>query len=85
MPKLCCESNKDFLDVWSLGHVLVGIAMASFGAPRALAYAIVLGTEIVEHAVLKPRTLMLFQETPINVISDIGLSLGAYELTRELQ
>lgn len=71
------------LDGWSIAHGIVGAVMASAKLPRPVAYTIIIATELIEFVFRQLRIFpVLFQEDPSNVLADILISLGSYELTR---
>ena len=68
-------------DGWTGLHVLTGTALALFKVPRPVAYAIIVGTEIIE-AGLRSIGINFFRETPLNILTDLLASIFGYELIR---
>ena len=69
------------VDVWTTLHVLTGVGLALAGVPRAVAYAIIAGTEVIE-AGFRSIGVTFFRETPQNVITDIIASVLGFEITK---
>jgi len=76
-------NNKPALDMWSVVHVLAGASLGQAGVSRFTAYFLIFGTEVAEQALrsMFPEA-KVFDESPANVVADLVLSLGAYELAR---
>lgn len=77
------EPDKAF-DVWTPVHVFSGVMLAGFGVNRAAAYGLILGVEIVEFMFRRSGS-EFFDESPRNVLADIGVGIAAYEATRALR
>ena len=75
--------NRSAFDLFTLAHFAVGLIMGAQRVPRALAYTIIVGTEVLEFA-LRDRLPGFFMETAENIASDVIASAGGYELARGL-
>jgi len=69
------------IDGWSLAHIAVGVGLSVFRVPRPAAYAIIILTEVVELAARRSG-VDFFRESEQNVVADLALSIGSYELKR---
>ena len=73
------------VDGWSVAHVATGFILASLQVPRGIAYAIIVGTEIIETFLRRvPRLTGFFAETQQNIVADLLFSVLGFELTRAL-
>ena len=71
------------LDGWTVAHAATGFILASLGIPRGPAYAIIIGTEILEVLLRRvPRVAGFFGETQQNIAADIVVSILGFEVTR---
>jgi len=76
-------TNISAVDGFTLAHAGVGFALR--GLPRPIAYAIFFGTEFVELFLRNTDTFResgLFNESPVNILADLAVSIGTYELSR---
>lgn len=72
--------NVDPFDRWSFVHASAGLILGLLDVPRALAYILIVLTELVERVL--ERLGLLGIESRGNVLVDILLGVGAYELAR---
>jgi len=75
--------NRNVFDLFTIAHFAVGLIMGAQGVPRALAYAVIVGTEIAEVGLRGPFPAF-FEESVQNIIADLATSAGGYELARGL-
>ena len=73
--------NRSAFDLFTIAHFAVGLIMGAQGVPRALAYAVIVGTEVLEFT-LRDQLPGFFAETPENIASDLIASSAGYELAR---
>ena len=72
------------IDGWTLGHIAAGALLAMLGGSRVDAWVLAVGTEIVEHSILKGRVMPgFFEETRANIVADVFVTVMAYEFSRE--
>lgn len=76
--------NNKFFDLWSIAHIAVGTTMGIIGLKRKYAYPIIIGTEVIENLILRKIVATSFneQEKFINIIGDLALTTGSYELMK---
>ncbi len=74
------DPEKAF-DVWTPVHVLSGIVLGGLGANRVTAYSLILGVEFIEFMFRRSGS-EFFDESSLNVFSDIAVGIAAYEATR---
>lgn len=74
-------SDHVAIDGWTSLHVLTGVGLALFNVPRAVAYLIIAGTEIIE-AGFRSIGITFFRETQQNIIVDIIASVVGFEFTK---
>jgi len=71
------------VDKWTVAHLLVGLGLSIFRVPRPVAYAIIIGTEVVEFALRRTDfSQTLFAETQENIVADIFFSVLSYEVNQ---
>lgn len=75
--------GKPAFDKWSYVHLLTGILMGT-EISRTTAYALAVGTEIVE-LVARRADIRFFDESQANVTTDLALTIGGYEIARALR
>ena len=71
-------------DKWSYVHAIAGVIMSAAEISRPAAYALTIGTELVEF-VARRRQIEFFNESDANVATDLALTLGAYEISTALR
>ena len=71
-------------DKWSYVHAVAGVIMGASEISRPTAYALTIGTEILE-MFARRRQIAFFEESDKNVVTDIALSLGGFEIARALR
>lgn len=69
------------VDAWTLLHIFTGMALALLRVPRDKAYAIILGTELLEMG-FRSQGITFFRESPGNILVDILASGSGYEITK---
>lgn len=72
--------NRAAIDAWTPVHVASGFALGRVGFSRPAAYGLIAGVEAIE-LLLAPST-GFFQESRRNIIADLLIGAGAYELGR---
>jgi len=72
--------NRNAIDIWTLAHLAVGVIMALAGATRTTAYAVAIGTEIIEIGLRKTNP-EFFEESQQNIVTDILATTTAFEVT----
>jgi len=74
------------IDGWTLAHFATGVALAAFRISRPVAYAIIIGTEIVEFFLRRiPRAVGFFGESQQNIAADLLFSALGFELVKGLR
>ncbi len=70
-------------DGWTFLHLASGAALGLLKVSRLTAYSLIVATEILEFILHKmfPES-NLFQETGVNILSDVVTSALAYEIVR---
>ena len=81
------KDNNKILDWWSLGHIGSGLYLGMINIPRYSAYGLLIGFEILENVIFREELGDFFGdfEAPTNMISDVILGIGGYELTRHIK
>ncbi len=74
--------NNRILDWWSFIHAVVGFNVGTLVKSRGIGYLIIVGYEVIENKYLI-GPIFEEQEGSLNVLSDIAVGLGAYELGRK--
>ena len=79
------ETNNKIIDFWTIPHFLVG-SILGFNIPkREIGYSLIIGYEIVENLIIRKLAGDFFKEYEgfVNVVSDIIVGIGAYELSKK--
>ena len=75
-------SNTKIIDAWTFIHALVAFNIGSITKSRPLAYSLIVGYEAIENKYLD-GTVFKDTEGMLNVLSDIVVGIGTYELGKK--
>lgn len=75
--------NKSFVDAWTGVHVTTGFILGLLELKRKYAYSLIVGSEVVENVLLRKTFSGFFEESLVNIVSDIIFCSLGYEFSRE--
>ena len=75
--------NVKAFDLWTIVHLGAGLLLAFLRVPRPIAYGLIILVELVEFMLRGMSNF--FRESRANILADLAIGIGAYEIGRALR